>query len=75
MTFTPFFVKSSQSFIFLGFFRRTRNTIVDVYGEELPGNLFIQFFPSKSTFSKSEMSFSSAKVTTSASSPSITERA
>ena len=75
ITFTPFFAKSFQSLIFCGFPFLTRKTIVEVYGEELPGNLSAQPFSSKSTFSRSATSFSKANVTTSASRPSITERA
>ena len=73
ITATPRFARSSQSLMPLGLPLRTRNTIVDVYGELLCGKRVCQFSGSSLPFCAiASMSYASASVTTSASMPSIT---
>src|SRR5215468_7151480 len=76
MTCTPGRVRSAQSLIPLGLPLRTRNTIVEVYGELLSARRLAQLIgnslPCAATAS---ISAASASVTTSAARPSITERA
>ena len=75
MTDTPFFTKSSQSLIPFGFPLRTKNTIVDVYGDELFSNSDCQSSLIKLRLAAtSSISYANASVTTSASNPSITAR-
>jgi hypothetical protein len=76
MTATPGFARSPQSLTPFGLPLRTRKTIVEVYGELFSGRRFCQAagksFP---CFAIASMSLASASVTTSADSPSMTERA
>ena len=72
----PGLARSPQSLIPLGFPLRTTKTIVDVYGAELFGSRFCQSLFTRPDFSTmASMSPDSASVTTSASRPSITDRA
>ena len=73
---TSVLTKSPQSLMPFGLPLWTKNTMVEVYGVELLGNFFCQSFGSKFEFSAmASISAASAKVTTSASRPSMTERA
>src|SRR5262245_50024317 len=73
---TPGLTRSPQSRMFLGLPLRTRNTIVDVYGELLCGKRDCQFTGSSLPLvATASMSPASASVTTSAGRPSMTVRA
>src|SRR4030095_2064973 len=76
MTDTPGRARSFQSRIALGLPLRTRNTIVEVYGELLLGRRRCQSTGSSlARWTISSMSWANASVPTSASSPSMTARA
>jgi hypothetical protein len=76
MTETPGRARSAQSSICFGLPLRTRNTIVDVYGALFQGRRFCHAAGSSlPCFAMASMSPASASVTTSAESPSMTERA
>src|SRR5688572_3495457 len=76
MTWMSPFTRSPQSLTPFGFPLRTRNTTVDVYGELLSGRRFCQSAAICAPLSWiTSMSYASARVTTSAPRPSITERA
>src|SRR5262245_48291033 len=70
------FTRSPQSLMPLGLPLRTRNTMVDVYGELLCGRRDCQFTGrSLRLVTRASMSAAKASVTTSAGRPSITVRA
>src|SRR5882724_4833982 len=72
----PGLIRSGQSLMPLGLPLRTRNTIVEVYGELLSGKRLAQLMGSSFPWvATASMSAASARVTTSAESPSMTERA
>ncbi len=66
--------RSGQSRNAFGLPRRTRNTIVLVDGTALPGSRVAQSLASSPRAASASMSYASARVTTSAASPSITAR-
>src|SRR5688572_27144850 len=72
---TPGLMRSDQSRIPLGFPLRTRNTMVDVYGELFCASRFCQSVAISPLLAIASTSPAKANVTTSASSPSITARA
>src|SRR5690348_1731365 len=72
----PGLIKSFQSLIAFGLPLRTRNTMVDVYGELLLGKRFCQSEGRSFPFSAmASISYANASVTTSAGRPSMTDRA
>ena len=75
ITATPGRARSSQSRIPFGFPLRTRKTTVEVYGQLRCGSRSCQPFGRRPVAAIASMSQASARVTTSASRPSITARA
>src|SRR5690242_7003279 len=76
MTDTPGLARSSQSVICLGLPLRTRNTMVEVYGALLLGKRVAQSADEISpALRMASTSYHRARVTTSASRPSMIERA
>jgi hypothetical protein len=75
MTETPGRARSVQSRIPFGFPDLTRKTIVDVYGDELCGRRACHPGFTRPRSASASTSYARASVTTSALSPSITERA